>query len=193
MANDSKQDRLPENKTLQWIEGYTTKMSNIVVMPEAPTVSRSRKTDLGLPLTILIMTLLAAGIGSFVGMQLVNQTRHIVLEEKRAKDNPPAHALYDSPSKIVAIKPIIVNLAGVEKAFVRVEGSIVFKQEAKEVADVLTSQVESDISAYLRTLKVSDLEGATGLQNLREDLNQRAKIRADGNIREFILETMVIQ
>ena len=168
-------------------------MSNIVVMPEGQITASKSKPDMGLFVTLLVMTLLAASIGAFVGMQLVNQTRHIVLEEKRERDNPPVHALYDSPSQIVAIKPIIVNLAGVEKAFVRVQGSIVFNEVDEENSELLVSQVESDIAAYLRTLKVSDLEGATGLQNLREDLDQRAKTRADGIIREFILETMVIQ
>lgn len=168
-------------------------MSNIMVLSDGEVKAKSSKPDMGLFVTILIMTLLAAGIGAFVGMQLVNQTRHIVLEEKREREAPPVHALYDSPSEIVAIKPIIVNLAGVEKAFVRVQGSIVFSEAAMEQSKILVSQVESDIAAYLRTLKVSDLEGATGLQNLREDLNQRAKIRADDSIREFILETMVIQ
>ena len=168
-------------------------MSNIVVIPDGGAPARSGKSDMSLFVTILIMTLLASGIGALVGMQLVSQTRHMVLEEKREKDVPPVHALYEEPSSIVALKPIIVNLAGVEKAFVRVQGSVVFRKDAMEQSQILTSQIESDIAAYLRTLKVSDLEGATGLQNLREDLDQRARVRAEGNVREFILETMVIQ
>nr|WP_321462021.1 flagellar basal body-associated FliL family protein [uncultured Cohaesibacter sp.] len=168
-------------------------MSNIVVMSDGTISARSGRSNVSLFVMLLVMTLMAAAIGAFVGMHLVNQTRHIVLEEKRAQETPPVHALYDAPSQILAIKPIIVNLAGAEKAFVRIQGSIVFREEAMEQSKFLVSQIESDIAAYLRTLKVSDLEGATGLQNLREDLNQRSKIRAEGSVREFILETMVIQ
>ena len=45
----------------------------------------------------------------------------------------------------------------------------------------------------MRTLTLAQIAGASGLQHLREDLNERAAIRSDGRVRELILQTLVVQ
>ena len=47
--------------------------------------------------------------------------------------------------------------------------------------------------AYLRTLSMAQIEGASGLQHLREDLNERVAIRTKGAVRELIVESLVVQ
>jgi flagellar FliL protein len=47
--------------------------------------------------------------------------------------------------------------------------------------------------AYLRTLHLPQLEGASGLQALREDLAERVRLRSGGKVREFVIETLVVQ
>ena len=47
--------------------------------------------------------------------------------------------------------------------------------------------------AYLRTLSLSRIQGASGLQHLREDLNERVVLRSKGLVRELIVETLVVQ
>ena len=58
---------------------------------------------------------------------------------------------------------------------------------------VLAAQISEDMVSYLRTLSPAQIEGARGLQYLREDLNERAAIRSSGKVRELIIETLVIQ
>ena len=47
--------------------------------------------------------------------------------------------------------------------------------------------------AFVRTLTLAQLQGASGLQHLREDLNERVAIRTDGHIHELMIEMLVIQ
>lgn len=142
---------------------------------------------------ILVLTLLTAGAGALAGMNLVDQTRLAVLNTERVQAKTNVQPLYHTASYVQSIKPVVANLAEPKDVFLRVQGTVVFQRDAIEEASVLTSKIESDISAYIRTLNLADLEGAGGLQHLREDLNQRAKIRSKGKVSEFILETMVVQ
>ena len=58
---------------------------------------------------------------------------------------------------------------------------------------MLVARIGEDIVSYLRTVSAAQIEGARGLQYLREDLNERATIRSGGKVRELILETLVVQ
>jgi flagellar FliL protein len=46
---------------------------------------------------------------------------------------------------------------------------------------------------FLQTLSVLQLGGPSGLQHLREDLNDRAIVRSDGRVRELVIESIVVQ
>ena len=63
----------------------------------------------------------------------------------------------------------------------------------EEEANILVARVGEDVVAYLRTISPAQIEGARGLQYLREDLNERAAIRSSGKVRELIIETLVVQ
>ncbi|EEA92616.1 flagellar basal body-associated protein FliL [Pseudovibrio sp. JE062] len=54
-------------------------------------------------------------------------------------------------------------------------------------------QVEQDLLLYARTLGPRQLEGTRGLLRLRDDLNERAKMRGGKFVKELVLESVVIQ
>ena len=57
-----------------------------------------------------------------------------------------------------------------------------------------TAQLLPDLlDRVLGALSAAQIEGARGLQYLREDLNERAAIRSAGKVRELIIETLVVQ
>ena len=58
---------------------------------------------------------------------------------------------------------------------------------------VMAAEIRQDIVAYARTLTLAQLEGASALQHLREDLNERVVTRTNGQVSELIIETMVVQ
>jgi flagellar FliL protein len=47
--------------------------------------------------------------------------------------------------------------------------------------------------AFLRTVPLAQIEGANGFQHLREDLNDRVRARSGGNVRELIIQSMIVE
>lgn len=91
------------------------------------------------------------------------------------------------------LPPVVTNLAKPETAWIRLQAAIVFDPKDFPHAEKLTPEIMSDITAYLRSLSIEALEGADGLRRLQEELDERVAIRSDHKVREFIIETMVVQ
>lgn len=90
-----------------------------------------------------------------------------------------------------ALSPIITNIASPERTWIRLEASIVIDGEGD--AKGLAATITEDTVAYLRTLSLPLIEGASGLLHLREDLNDRARIRSGGKIKDIIIHTLIVE
>ena len=101
---------------------------------------------------------------------------------------PPAQ-----PSSIVDLPPIVTNLGAPQDTWVRLEGSIIFDLRTLPHPDAVAGRIGDDILAHLRTVSLRQLEGPIGLENIRQDLNERAAIRSDGKVRAFVIRTLVVQ
>lgn len=149
----------------------------------------------GLLLALLILTALAAAAGTGLGLQLAGTVEKAVTAKVQAepekKAEPPLRHSGDLTLK--EMKPVVVNLAAPSSTFIRIEAAIVFKTGALVNPDVTVAELREDIMAYMRTLSLSQLEGPSALQHLREDLNERAHARSDGKVNELIIETLVVQ
>ena len=97
------------------------------------------------------------------------------------------------PSTIVDLPPIVTNLGAPQDTWVRLEGSIIFDPGTLPHPDAVAGRIGDDILAYLRTVSLRQLEGPIGLENIRQDLNERAAIRSDGKVRAFVIRTLVVQ
>lgn len=91
------------------------------------------------------------------------------------------------------LPPVVTNLAQPSDIWVRLEGGVVIDAAAAKQADVLMTQLSGDILTFLRTVSLAQLQGANGLAFLREDLNERARQRSGGVVREIVLHTLVAQ
>lgn len=98
-----------------------------------------------------------------------------------------------SVMEVKELPPVVTNLGEPETAWIRLQAAIVFDPKEFPHAEKLVPEIMSDITAYLRSLSVSSLEGAAGLRRLREELGERVAIRSEHKVREFIIETMVVQ
>jgi flagellar FliL protein len=107
--------------------------------------------------------------------------------ESSASAPPP------QPSTIVDLPPIVTNLGAPQDTWVRLEGSIIFDPRTMPHPEAVAGQIGDDILAYLRTVSLRQLEGPIGLENIREDLSERAAIRSDGKVRGFVIRTLVVQ
>lgn len=106
-------------------------------------------------------------------------------EKPKAPDKPEALQVKELP-------PIVTNLA-VAKNWVRLQAAIAFDPHELPHAETLIPELMSDLTAFINTLDLRDIEGPDGLRRLREDLNERASIRSEGHVRELIVESLVIQ
>lgn len=94
---------------------------------------------------------------------------------------------------IKELTPIVTNLAAPANNWIRLQSAIVFNPEDLPHPDKMITELTSDITGYLRTVSMVNLEGAEGLRRLQDELSERATIRSNGKIHEFIIETMVVQ
>jgi flagellar protein FliL len=97
------------------------------------------------------------------------------------------------PSAIVDLPPIVTNLGAPQDTWIRLEGSIIFDPRTLPHPEAVAGRIGDDILAYLRTVSLRRLEGPIGLENIRQDLNERAAIRSDGKVRGFVIRTLVVQ
>ena len=139
-----------------------------------------------------LITLLAAGAGGG-GSILVLPLLKPKEEPKVAAVTAAAHGAETVSSAMRELPPIVTNLAAPSEVWVRLEGSVVIDRAALPEADGIVREIAADTLAYLRTLSLPQLQGAGGLADLRQDLNERIAIRAGGKARELVIHTLVIQ
>jgi flagellar FliL protein len=141
------------------------------------------------------MTVAALGIGWYAGSYLksseappsVPAVQASQGETARAKDgdgDPNAGPL------LVQLASITTNLASPSTVWVRLDASVVLDQP--QPAE-LVEAVHQDLLAYLRTLKLHQLEGASGYQHLKADLKERAAIRSDGHVKDVLIRTLLFE
>lgn len=96
-----------------------------------------------------------------------------------------------APANLVVDLPgIMTNLAAPSDTWLRMELSIVL--DAPQATD-LTGLIHQDILAYVRTLKLHQIEGSSGLIHLKADLDERAAIRSDGHVKRVLIRTMLFE
>jgi flagellar protein FliL len=144
-------------------------------------------------LGLVIVTGLSVGAGGMFGLQLASKLATPAASPPGGQASPaaPAKGRYASAA-LYALPAIVTNLASPERTWVRLEASIVLDEESSE-GKALATGIAEDITAYLRTLSLPLMEGASGLLHLREDLNDRARIRSGGKVRDLIVHTLIVE
>ena len=91
---------------------------------------------------------------------------------------------------MVPLAPITTNLAAPDNIWVRLELSLVL--DAPQPAE-LAERIHQDLLAFVRTLKMHQIEGASGFRHLKADLEERAAIRSDGHVKEVLIRTLLFE
>jgi len=148
---------------------------------------------------LVVVTLLAIACGAGFGFFLSSELK---AEADAAKAKPAGKAevaqkveprpMVPASAKLVELAPIVTNLAEPKDAWIRVEASILV-DNGLVGADGIAAQLAEDIAAYLRTTTLSQFEGASGFQNLRDDLRDRAMIRDQEHIKDLVIHGVVIE
>ena len=133
---------------------------------------------------MLILTLLGAGVGALSGF-LPSPT-----EETPAA---PSVASATLRIKIIELPSIVTNLSTPSDTWVRFEGALLVDSHLESEVEALSGEINNDIIAYLRTVTLTQIEGPSGFQILRQALNERVSIRTKGKVGELAIRTLVVQ
>ena len=154
-------------------------------LPQRVAVRESRSGSL---IEWAIVVCLAASAGTaFEALRPAPPAPDKPLQESTASA-PPAQA-----STIVDLPPIVTNLGAPQDTWVRLEGSIIFDPKTLPHPEAVAGQIGDDVLAYLRTVTLHQLEGPIGLENIRQDLNEREATRSGGKVQAFVIRTLVVQ
>jgi flagellar protein FliL len=143
---------------------------------------------------LALTSLVAIGTGGGLGMYLLSTVEKAVDVKKKDEEDKAVKVLkYTGDLALRSVGSVVTNLADANEAWVRLESSVVFKTGAVPNPEVALAEIRADIVAYLRTVTLKQIEGASGLMHLREDLNERVALRTKGQVRELIVEMLVVQ
>lgn len=146
----------------------------------------------------VIVSVIALGLGAGFGMFLGNVPKDDAVKVAGKEKAPPVEkpmAPKGYPdAKLVEMAPIVANLGGPGDSWIRIEASILVQGlDEGEGAIALAAQLAEDFAAYLKTATLSQFEGPSGFQNLREDFLDRATIRDREHIKDVIIHGVVVE
>lgn len=146
-------------------------------------------------LALLMVTLAAVAAGGVFGLQLHALSEETLRRDAEADETGAAEVkpIFNEPATIRSLPAIVTNLAGPQNAWVRMEASIVLAGEPASGDDLLATKIAEDIVVFLRTVSLSEIEGASGFEHLRADLSDRVRVRSDGRARELVIHTFLIE
>jgi flagellar FliL protein len=143
-------------------------------------------------IVMLMLTGLAVGAGGLFGFQVLRRLDKPVVAGEQAPAPQEEKKRFGEGINLKALPPIITNLASPERTWIRLEISLVIQSDEKE-ANGLAATITEDIVAFLRTVTLAQIQGATGFMHLREDLNERVRVRSGGKVRDLFIHTLVVE
>jgi flagellar FliL protein len=120
-------------------------------------------------------------------LQIVQGAKH---GEKGAASKSAAE-----PSKVLIsnLDPILVTLSGPARSWARLELGVILDAPAAPDDGVLLKSMTEDIMSFMRTVPLTHVESAAGVEYLREDIEEIARLRSKGRARSVILRSLVVE
>lgn len=91
---------------------------------------------------------------------------------------------------VIPLASITTSIAAPSDMWVRMEVSIVLDEPQGEE---LPGIIQQDLLSYIRTVKMHEIEGASGFRHLKENLEERAAIRSDGHVKQVLIRTLLFE
>ena len=92
---------------------------------------------------------------------------------------------------LLDLPPIMTNIAAPSDIWLRVELSVIFDEPPTDPG--MADAIHQDLLAFVRTVKMHQIEGASGFQHLKADLAERAAIRSDGHVKAVMIKTLLFE
>ncbi|MEP6566648.1 MAG: flagellar basal body-associated FliL family protein [Mesorhizobium sp.] len=145
---------------------------------------------------LLAVTAAAVGMGWMSGGYLKGvggpATVPAAPENQANAEQPASNAAHEPGAGplLVALAPITTNLASPADVWIRLEASVLY--DAPQPTTV-SDDIHQDLLALVRTLKMHQIEGASGYQHLKADLEERAAIRSSGHAKQVLIKTLLLE
>jgi flagellar protein FliL len=141
-------------------------------------------------IAVLIVTLLGVAAGSYFGMQVPGIMGH---DEAQKEKRDQAKTSEASKLTLRMLQPITTNLANPASTWIRLEAAALIKEDLGIEGELILTKLTEDIVAFMRTMPLEQIEGPSGFQNLREDLNDRVRVRSHGKVTELLIQALVVE
>ena len=89
--------------------------------------------------------------------------------------------------------PITANLAAPDTVWIRLEGSMAIKPKDGAKPSDLVQVASNKMVAYVKTLKLVDIQGPVGFLALNSDLNEIVRSATDGQARSVLISGFIVE
>ncbi|MBO0903634.1 flagellar basal body-associated FliL family protein [Jiella sonneratiae] len=172
-------------------------------IPELEGDGRKKGGMMSTIVAVTVVTLVAAGAGAGLGSMLGSgapapeapkpaEPEAAAEGHGEPKSDIAAAQEQPTPLSLIELKPVLTNIYAPDNTWLRIEASLVVKQDESVKGEVLAAEVEADTLAFLRSVQLAQVEGSRGLLHLRDDLRERAKLRSP-NVVDYLIRTMVAE
>jgi flagellar FliL protein len=148
---------------------------------------------MSLIVALLVVTGLGVGVGGLFGLLVMPRMEKPVAQGKGEAAGAPVKSRFPANVSLRTLPPIVTNLAAPTSTWVRLEASLVMDGEASSEGNALAAQIAEDIVVYMRTVRLAQIEGASGFQHLREDLSDRIRVRSGGKVRDLVVQSFIVE
>ncbi|MDP9808182.1 flagellar FliL protein [Rhizobium tibeticum] len=148
---------------------------------------------------LAILTLLGAGGGwvvgglvapNILGAEQAEQAKKAKDEAAQKEGEAGLPHVSTEANNVVQLEPITSNLAYPSENWVRLEVALLFNGPP----DVkLAEDIHQDILAYVRTVSLQQIEGPRGFEYLKDDVQERVDLRAQGRVSKVMFRTFVVE
>lgn len=156
---------------------------------EDPGQTRKAPSMAALAIVVVVLTLIAGAGGWLLGGQL-GLAMPMATSGTAEKKAPSVEAMPDG--SVVVLKPILTNVKIPQDVWIRLEAGLVVRP-GETISDELTTAVAADFMAFLRTVNLMQLRGPAGLEYLRTDLQERARMRTEGKVDKVYIWALVME
>jgi flagellar FliL protein len=147
---------------------------------------------LGFIISMLVLTVVGGVAGGLFGMYGFGKSDDTVTKKSEKPEHSKQPTLSDGLN-LRPLSPIITNLASPRGTWIRLEAAIVTDGSLGKDEAVIAGKIAEDVVAFLRTVPLAHIEGANGFHHLREDLNDRARVRSGGKVRELVIQSLIVE
>lgn len=110
-----------------------------------------------------------------------------------AAEEEPVEAIDPRGVKAVPFPPVLTTLAEPVGAWIRLEGSILVATDTEDAPELLAEKAGEQILTYLRSVRLTQIEGPAGVLGLRGDLNETVKALSNGQVRGVLIHGLVVE